>query len=502
MEQGVEQAGRSIGWRLHTVVRLACAVLVTAIAALAVEGWLAVHLEAAWTLGAGFWPLAGGLGLLAALGLAAARRPGGVPEGPWALAAVVGLALGIRLLAVALIDAPVISDFLLYHNFAVELAQGGAWQPVSHDRGGAWWLEGRPMGYPSMLALAYALAGPSPAWGEALNVGLGVLGCFAMYAAVTPLAGARVGRLAALLFALWPAHVLMTPVLATEVAYATLVLAMAAALARARGTNPHDAWRLAAWAGLAGAATAAAQYVRPTTLALVPAALLALAWRQPGLRAAGIPVAAYGAVLLTLLLPVAFHQHAATGKWSLSTSGYGSWSLLVGMNQQATGMWNVADDAAAGRLGTLPAVEAWARVEGWRRLTADPAASAHLMVRKLPLMWRLEDFGTYWALGTRPGTPLGTQRLLTWLAQAFWAAVSLGAAWALWRRHLEHPGWLFWIVGLLTIAAVHALLEVQSRYHFAWTPLLIALAAVGWVGGHPAADRGPAPREPEPKTGA
>lgn len=379
----------------------------------------------------------------------------------WVLPALAALVLSRSLIAWHL-DAPLISDFLDYHNLAVGVANGGPWLQ-----------EGRPMGWPLILGAAYALFGPHPWLGEALNVAFALLGGVALWALVRPLAGPAAAALALAAYVLWPQHAQMTAVVGTEIVYATFFLAAGAALVRARP-------EALGWALAAGALTGLAQWVRPTTLALVPAALLGL-WlvgRRP--RVVAALAGLYLAGLLVVLAPVAEWNHRVQGKWSLSTSAYGGWSLLVGMNQRHMGMWNVDDAATAERLGGLKAVDAYARAEGIRRMTSDPVGTARLVAVKFPVMWAMEGDGTYWTLGTRqppdPRTPVD-MALLTLLAQAFYAGVAVLAARALRLRELA-LGWAPLFGGLLTLAAVHSLLEVQGRYHFYWTPLLIALAAV------------------------
>lgn len=413
----------------------------------------------------GGWVTGLWIGSAVAGAVAYRRQAAGLSPGPALVLQALFSLVALRALAAIAIDAPLISDFKDYHDLAVGVL------------GGAPWLQdGRPMGYPLLLAAAYALAGPAPVVGEWLNVLLGGASGLALWWLVRPLAGPGPALGALSLFALWPAHVLMTPVLGTEVIYGLAFLLAMGALVRARPDAAR--WATAAgWAAAAGALTGLAQYIRPTTLALVPAALLwlALAGRRPR------PVAALAGLylvgLLVVLAPVAEWNHRTQGKWSLSTSAYGGWSLLVGMNQRHFGMWNVDDAATAERLGGLKAVDAYAKAEGLRRMTSDPLGTARLLTVKFPIMWAMEDFGTYWALGTAPSPDAKRMALLTLLAQTFYALVTTFAAWALWRRREWDAAWTPLFVGLLLLVGVHSLLEVQGRYHFYWTPLFIAMAA-------------------------
>ena len=447
----------SVGGALRTVT-----FLVVALIALCAAGGLFFALAHAMSL---LGPAVALLWVGVVVAGALALRGREAATSPAFLGAAFATLLALRAATSLAIDAPLISDFKDYHDLAVGVLNGGPWIQ-----------DGRPMGYPLLLAAAYGLAGPHPTTGEWLNVFLGGLSGLALWALVQRLAGPVAAGLAVALFAVWPAHALMTALIGTEVVYGCAFLAAMAALVRVAPAG--QGW---AWAATAGAFTGLAQWVRPTTLALVPAALLWLlvAGRRP--HAAAALAGLYLAGLLLVLAPVAEWNHRTQGRWSLSTSSYGGWSLLVGMNQRHHGMWNVDDAATADQLGGLAAVDAYARAEGLRRMQADPLATAGLLARKFPIMWAMEDYGTYWALGTAPSPDHGRMALLTLLAQTFYAAVTGLAAWALWRRRDWDAAWTPLFVGLLLLVGVHSLLEVQGRYHFYWTPVFLALAACALI---------------------
>ena len=85
---------------------------------------------------------------------------------------MLGAALLLRLLTVLpALDSPLFSDEVVYHRLATNLAAGDGyvWEPGGHAT--AW----RPPLWPATLALAYRLAGPRPAVGRLLQVGLGTV---------------------------------------------------------------------------------------------------------------------------------------------------------------------------------------------------------------------------------------------------------------------------------------------------------------------------------------
>jgi 4-amino-4-deoxy-L-arabinose transferase-like glycosyltransferase len=411
-----------------------------------------------WSLATAWWAA---LPVIAVVGYWAWRRLG---DRFWsskgALWTGFGLLLATRLVAAVLIDVPLISDFLEYHRLAVSVTAGGPW-----------FSELRPMGYPLMLAGAYKLLGPTTGVGEGLNLLLALGTGALVYGFARRVWSREGGAIALWLYALCPAQALVVTLMGTEVAYAAVFLAaMWAGTEAARGKWPP--------ALLTGALLGLAQYIRPTSLALLPALLvLPFLLRQPWKRAMG---AAFGMVVafLLVLAPVAAYNHRVEGKWSLSTSNYGGWSVLVGTNQKHNGAWNVDDVALMAKYTDLREMNRAAQQEGVRRLTSDPAGFIALAGRKFPLMWAQEDYATYWTLGTGPKPDVKLTAPLMLLSQLFYAFVLVAALLALLleRRRRPAAGLLFGAV-ILTLTGIHSLMEVQSRYHFYVVPLLIVLAA-------------------------
>jgi hypothetical protein len=390
-----------------------------------------------------FWGGALGLGGLATLAMR--RQP--ALEGRWPLVLGLVALFATRAWVCWSLDGPMVSDFQEYHDLAVAAAGGGPW-----------FSDLRPMGYPLLLALGYAAFGPVHWWGEALNIALAVVTGGCLYGWVRRLWGATAGALALWIYVLLPAHALMAAVQGTEIPYAAAFMAALWALA-------------AAPAPVAGALLGLSQYVRPTSLVLLPAvALFYRRWK---------PLAAFGVAMLIVLAPVVHWNWQAHHKVSLSTSTYGGWSLLVGTNQHSNGFWNLDDTILVNKL-PFEQRDAFARDEARRRVLGDPIGFAGLAVRKFGFMWGAEDFGTYWTLGLKPQPDARPATALYLVSQAGYALVLLLAWLGLWweRRRPAAPVALA-LLGLASLAGAHTFLEVQSRYHFYWTPVFAGLAGVG-----------------------
>jgi hypothetical protein len=337
---------------------------------------------------------------------------------------------------------------------------------------------GRPMAYSAALAAAFALTADRQLGIEAVNLLLALLAGGVVLGLARSLYGARVGALALLGYALWPAGALMTVVSIPQVAFD---LAVAASAWAAVATPPG--WRGSA---LVGVLLGLAQYLRPTTPALLPAFILARLWPGGGRRqlaaAALVPVAAF----LLVLAPVVVYNIARTGTPSISTSDYGGHTLYIGTDVASGGRFSEEvneelvrlagpDLLARSRMGTEIALQ---------RIRDDPLGIAALAVRKQDTLWGTEHYGVQYgirqSLADRPGHPDATTPLL--LSQGFYVLVLAAATAGVWLvRRRPDPLVPLVIVLIWTVSAIHALLEVRDRHHSYVLPLLLPLSALALV---------------------
>lgn len=408
---------------------------------------LAGMLDVLWT---NFPGPVGLSGLFVTVVLAALAIGGGVvalrvPIRP-ALALALTALVVLRVLAVFLVDPPLVRDPAGYDRLATEVLQGRCC------------FDYRPMGYPILLAAAYAL-GLS---GKVVTLVAAIAAGPLLFALGRRLADERAGVLAVYLYALAPSFELLTGVLLTEPTYATMLLAALWAMppAALRGGALGSALGSAASGLLVGLS----QYVRTTSVFLAPAFLVPMiarrAWRQAAL---------FSLALLLALVPVI----ATTG--GVSTSPLGGWSLLVGTNAEHYGTYSDEDKALYNSWGEER--EKLALIEAVRRISADPIGFATLAVRKVHVLWSRDDYGvTFGFEGT--SVPDTLRQSASLLSMLFYVAVFGAATLALWRMRSSPSQLAAVVLGiLLTVAALHIFVEVQPRYHAYTVPLLILLAA-------------------------
>jgi len=387
--------------------------------------------------------------------------------GFWGPLLLVGLLRAIAILPVET-PLPTNNDPGFLHNLAVGVLDGGS--PL---------FSARPMAYSAMLAVLYAAFGVHPALAEVLNLGLALLAGWMLFLLVEGEWGRRAAAVALTLYALVPSQILLTTTIFTETAYSAFLIASLALCTVALRRSSV----LVAVA--AGAVLAVSQYVRPLSQALL--ATFVLVPFLAGLRAvrAAALAAAIGLTFVGVLLPVAVHNVETFGDLSLSTSSYGGWSVFVGANQDANGMFNRRDQAI---LRETEGDSVWEQSEilgreGWRRITSDPRGFAELALRKFRILWADDTYAE--------GAALGGSNAAEWLrvalrlaSQAAYVAIAAAAALGMWRqRHRAPPAAILLAGVIITIAAAHVFIEVQPRYHAYVVPLLCALAGMAIAGG-------------------
>lgn len=411
-----------------------------------------------WLLGIGVYLLAS----LAAIGLARRAAVRNRLRGAALPLLIVGLAVGVRVVLAVVADAALRDETAIIHEQALGVLDGECC--FSH----------RPLGYPIVLAGAYALFGVGTSTIEALNIVFAAVTAWLVWEIGRVTWGRPVAAMAATAYAIAPSQVLLSLVPLTEPMYTMLV----AGTIRV-GIMLESRPMLVAAAACA-ALLAAGQYVRATSVSLLaPIALLPVLFGWP-LRRTLERAALIGGLLVVLLLPVVAYNLRSHGDFSLSTSAYGGWSLYVGANREHLGQWN-AEDAA--RLAEFPGDSWWDRSEyagrlAMDRVLEDPAGSLAMLPAKFALVWGNETYAATYAL--RAGSI--TREVQTgWLAsQLFWTPLVFLAAVGMYGARRD-PRPAAYLIGMTItlVALTHLALEAHSRYHAYLVPLFCLLAAAG-----------------------
>jgi hypothetical protein len=381
-------------------------------------------------------------------------------------AALLGLALALRVGWALMVPIVPVSDSHAYDVFARNLALHAVygWEPGVPS---AYW----PVGTSFLYSMLYRVFGLGYGPIAALNVacGVGIVGLTTLL--TNRWFGRRPAVLAGALVACWPSLVQFTTVLASELPFMVLVLAAMAMWLRDGRTPGQAAWT--------GVLLAGACYIRPTALLLpaVFAVLSLLRGERLSRTAAGTAVAV--AATLALLAP-----------WSLRNTLLFDRFVLVSTNG-GTNTWMGNNPASNGEYMELPpSVErlgeaerdAYLAAEAKRYILQYPVRFAARTAVKLVRLHERESIGISWNVqGLERRLPHRTVMALKIASNVYWwvllglalAGVAVLARRIGWHAAL-HPAVVTW--GYL--AAVHATTVVQDRYHLPSNPFIAALAGV------------------------
>jgi 4-amino-4-deoxy-L-arabinose transferase-like glycosyltransferase len=416
-------------------------------------------------------------------------------RGHWRAALVLGflVLIGLRLAAILLFTSPIVSDWRAY----VELANGIL------DGQGFW--AARATGYPTLLAAAFALGGRVATSGELLNLLIAVLTGGVLVSVLVPRFGRRAALIGLLAYAVVPSQVLFTVILGTEVLYAGCLVLLVLLLVRA---IDRGFW----WAVPLGVAFGLAQYIRPTSQYLLPAAIVVVFLAGLGVRRAVslalIAIVAFGVVTA----PIVAWNWTVNDRLSVAPYLFDGWILYVGIDADHNGTFNRADDrnvlaavnggpdptVTAGRFS--PGAIAWQRRYNeaaarlaLERLRTNGIATLTMQPAKFNELWARSDDASHWIYRT-PTTQQdrATRKLLAAASQSGWVLLLVGALAGIvakliavrrtgvMRMALPPPEVTSIVMFLLATATIHTLAQVNDRFHEYLVPAFCALAALGW----------------------
>ena len=410
-----------------------------------------------------------------------------------ALLVILTAAVLVRLVVVLLIEIDPRShwsyDMSWYDGAARRLAKGWGYIGVDAAPTAAW-----PPGYPALLAVLYAVFGPSLLAAKLANVLLAAATVLLTYLIACELRRPVVGLVAAAILAVFPGYVLFAPLILSEALFAFL---FSAALWLFLRCNARGGLGATSWLGL-GVFLGAISLVRGVGFFLLPVfastrLLDGASWRSTGRVAL---IAAAG--VLIALVPWTVRNHLRLG-YPILIASDGPFALYVGNSPIATGYHTLAmREPYMARFGDLLAlpnprgeVEV-ARAETRQALAwmiTHPHRVAALAPVKIYHMFH-DDRGarTWMKEGLAKRMRPATQRNLFRIVDAYYFVVLVMAL--LGTRHFlarDGHGAVALPLTVAWITLLHAVFFFgSSRFHVPLLPVLSVMAAaeiVAWAGG-------------------
>ncbi len=387
-------------------------------------------------------------------------------NGRRARAAILSLALLLRLAWALAVPVVPVSDSVAYDTFAQHLAagEGYGWNPGEPS---AYW----PVGTSAVYSALYRVFGHSYTPIVALNIALGLSIVYLTMSLARRWSGEPTSILAGLLMSVWPLLIQFTTILASELLFLFFALAAIwiAELERARPLTRSL---------LAGLALAAASYVRPISLLLVPFLFLRALARDRRVSTFLLCCSVATLSMLAVLLPWSLRNMRVFERFVLVSTNGGA-NFWMGNNPDTTG-------------GYMPLPDLGIPNEAQQNEAFNKLAMAYIREKPLRFLSRTalkalmlhdrETIGIVWngqgiteRFGKRTIPALKTGSNLYWYLVL--ALGLLGTVLALREKpfHLVivFPPLYFWSYFIL----VHCLTVVNDRYHFPSIPFIAILAA-------------------------
>ena len=442
---------------------------------------------------------------------------------------VSGLAFVPRFIWIRLVETTPMWDFARYLNYARSIV-GGDPGAIADIRG----VFPHLTGYPLILSWVMRLFGTEVTVARWFNFFVTMITLLLLYQLGKKAFSPRVGRGAALLFALWPGQVYYLPVVGGEHLFTMLMLGallfFVMAVDQEDQGNPF--LKLGGLSLATGLLLALSHIVRPVASLLFPAFFLYLLikpfamfnntnalspngkmmtgsqdvlqrkptndtpahrgmkqkaslWKQMLVRRLSVFALVLAGFLLTLNLLNAVYQPQVLVPLGKTGAGF---NLYVGTNKDSRGMWSAGDWAIIEEYNydfDRIHEEAWRR--GVERIQEDYRDFLLLAERKFSIQWSVSDYGFYWGmleLDRVTAVSLWAEehrQELQVLSQVYYLSLMWLMLLGIWKTRRRRQASFNTFIAILFFGfiAMHTLIEVQSRYHHSLVPLFILSAAFG-----------------------
>lgn len=404
------------------------------------------------------------------------------------LLSVLSLAFVIRVAWILLVPSTPLADFAEYDRLGWGLATQRVYATASGEP-----TAYRPPGYPFLLALLYRVVGHQSLIARLLNAGLGTLTCLLVFRLTVRIGLRALALPVTVFYALYPTAIYYTNLLATEVLFTFLLLAIILIwldLTEYRPPSRRTSFYRIIPAFCLGSLAAIAALVRPVIL---PVLGLFVAFQVPRLRF--IQQIWYFLLfsvfaLLVTLLPWTYRNYQLSGRLVLISTN-GGVNFFIGNNPSAIGEYFIPAN------NPLEGLTEWEMDQvGWKAgiefIRKHPFLFLRNYLIKAVNLFSLEWDGFFWnfqTLETFAQQVHSLQMVKESTALAPFFLLPLGASaglmvlgmWGLKQAYaLPQRPLLVTLIG--TWIVVHAIFFVNSRFHFSLVPLL-TISAIHLVHG-------------------
>lgn len=383
---------------------------------------------------------------------------------------VLSLALGLRLIWMIFVPVAPVSDSSAYMTLAGNIYEHGVYG-FRPEHPGAYWA----VGTAALYAGTFFVFGSETMIGVlVINMISSIVALWGIYDLGRRWFGEGSGRLAALLFAIWPLTIQYTTVLASELHFIAMMVLGLAMWDRVRVSPMGLAFLL----GSALAFTAAT-YLRPIAL-LIPATLAIATLLDRRRQAIGplLKAVVITAAIFALVAPWSARNERVFGTEVFMSTNF--WpNFWMGNHAGTDGEYTVLPAETRG----MSEIERsnYMRTLALQELEADPFGFVPRTLLKAIRLHNRETIGVAWNVQSlRPMVGQTGLMVLKAVSTAYWYVVLLAALAGIvilarersaWQTLLSPPVWLW-----LYFTALHAVIFVGDRFHMPAIPMVAILA--------------------------
>ncbi|MBD3108430.1 glycosyltransferase family 39 protein [Bacillus sp. AGMB 02131] len=405
----------------------------------------------------------------------------------WFLAILLLVAFAIRLIWVLNVDTPITSDFLVMYNAAMDITNR-VYDFSSSPYFTTWTYQ---LGFTFYQAVILFVFNHSVFALKIFNIlfSLGIIVC--IYFTGKQLFNETVGRIGAILYALYIPNILYTSVL-TNQHIATFIFYLSFYLLIKNSRTSRIAWLYI------GIMLALANLMRPLAPVVIIAIIIyfvlyiltknQISVKEKSLCAAKNIIGILATfILVGKLISAAFIAGGLTDYPLENRDPY--WKFVLGFNHETNGGYSVSD---AELIMSLPLGEERDEISKqiiMERLE-DKSQLSRLFVNKFGAMWGGNDASIYWSLGEVDSNTIFNidrhelMNLLNKTDQVVYVLIIffslIGFVFLLIEKQKEYPYSLY-ILLIVGYILVHLLIEIQTRYRYFIIPAFILFAGYGLV---------------------
>ena len=378
-----------------------------------------------------------------------------------------------------------VSDFLLYQNYAVNISKG-----IYHIFDKSYLVFPFKFGYPLILGYIYKVFGAFEWTTKIMNISLSIVLALLIYNICKYLFDNKVGIIVSFLFAIWPAQIMFTSVLASE--HLFMVFFIASILIFLKIIDGHYSNAKIFYIIILGINLTLAQLIRPISVILFPPFIIYLFLFNKNIHLKKLSRKAFIILLITISFMSfnIFINHLVSNKIHVSiaksSSGY---NLLIGTNFKYSGKYN-SDDASILKEYNYDykKVHSEAFKRAYKRIISEPIMFLKLIEKKFVIQWASEDYGIYWStVKLNRAFPeniniIKFRKYFNLFSLTIYLIYIIFAILGIFCCYKQNRNNYYVILLLIMIEFVisFTFLEVQSRYHYPVVPFFIIMAGYGF----------------------